>query len=319
MPLRNNGLLLLLLTARLLGQQEDSPTFTADTRLVVLHASVMDKNGKLLNNLPKEAFRVLENGVEQKIRDFKREDIAVSMGLIIDNSGSMRDKRLKVEAAAMALVKASNPNDEIMIVNFNDDAFLDVPFTNDQKKLEEGLARIDSRGGTAMRDALSMSIDEVKEKGKRNKKVLLVITDGNDNTSQVTLEKLIEKAHRAEVLIYCIGLLSEEERREAMKAKKALTAIANASGGLAFFPKDLAEVEKIALDVAYEIRNQFMIAYTPTNQTMDGSFRQIKVLVNAPGKPTVRTRSGYYATPLPKGPASPSSAASRNVANSFRQ
>lgn len=316
MPPRNS-VLLLALTASLLAQQEEPPTFSSDTRLVVLHASVMDKNGKLLNKLPKDSFRVQENGVDQQIRDFKREDIAVSMGLIIDNSGSMRDKRQKVEAAALALVKASNPNDEVLIVNFNDDAFLDVPFTNDHKKLEEGLTRIDSRGGTAMRDALSMSLDEVKEKGKKNKKVLLVVTDGNDNTSQLTLEKLIEKAHRAEVLVYCIGLLNEEERREALKAKKALTALANASGGLAFFPKDLAEVEKIALEVAYEIRNQFMIAYTPANQALDGTFRQIKVTVNAPGRPSVRTRSGYYATPLGKA-AIPAPPPARKVSSSLK-
>lgn len=296
MRLRNSLFLIAALSGTLAAQQE-APTFTSDTRLVVLHASVMDKNGKLLNQLPKEAFKVQENGVDQPIRDFKREDVAVSMGLIIDNSGSMRDKRQKVEAAALALVKKSNPNDEIFIVNFNDDAFLDVPFTNDPKKLEEGLARIDSRGGTAMRDALSMSLDELKDKGKRYKKVLLVVTDGNDNTSQLTLEKLVEKAHRSEVLVYSIGLLSEEERREALKAKKSLQALATASGGLSFFPKDLAEVEKIAMEIAYEIRNQFMIAYTPTNQTLDGSFRQIKVSVNAPGRPSVRTRSGYYATP----------------------
>src|SRR5258708_18766569 len=130
----------------------------------------------------------------------------------IDNRGSMRDKRHKVEPAALDLVKASNHKDEVFIVNFNDEAYLDVPFTNDIKKLEEGLSQINSRGGTAMRDAISMSIDEVKEHGKRDKKILLVVTDGNDNTSLLTLEKLLEKAHRSEVLIYCIRLLTEEER-----------------------------------------------------------------------------------------------------------
>jgi VWFA-related protein len=155
-----------------------------------------------------------------------------------------------------------------------------------------------------------MSIDEVREKGKRYKRVLLVVTDGNDNTSQITLEKLLEKSHRSEVLIYAIGLLNEEERREALKAKKALTALANASGGLAFFPKELAEVERIALEVAHEIRNQFMISYSPTNQAMDGSFRTIKVQVTAPSKPQVRTRSGYYATPQ--------SAAGKKVSQSLR-
>lgn len=276
---------------------QETATFSSDTQLVVLHASVMDKNGKLLTSLPKSAFKVFENGVEQQLRNFQREDVPVSLGLIIDNSGSMRDKRQKVEAASLNLVKASNVKDEVFIVNFNDDAFLDVPLTNDVKKLEEGLTRIDSRGGTAMRDALSMSLDEVRDKGKRDKRVLLIITDGNDNTSQMTLEKLIEKAHRTEVLIYCIGLLNEEERREAVKAKSALNKLATASGGLAFFPKELTEVEKIAMDVAYEIRNQFMLAYSPTNSALDGTFRAIKVTVNAPGHPTVRTRSGYYAKP----------------------
>jgi Ca-activated chloride channel homolog len=307
----NNGILFGVMTAVLAAQQpappaagkqsEDEPTFRADTRLVVMHASVMDKNGKLLTAIPKESFKVFENGAEQQIRQFKREDVPVSLGLIIDNSGSMRDKRQKVESAALALVKNSNKNDEVFIVNFNDDAFLDVPFTNDIKKMEEGLTRIDSRGGTAMRDAVSMSIDEIKEKGKRDKKVLLVVTDGNDNTSLMTLEKLQEKAARAEVLIYSIGLLNEEERREAAKAKRALNNLANISGGLAFYPKEPAEVERIALDVAHEIRNQFMIAYSPTNQALDNTFRQVKVTVNAPGKPQVRTRSGYYAAPATSG------------------
>jgi len=280
--------------------RDEEAVFRSDTRLVVLHASVMDKNGKLLTSLPQSAFKIYENGAEQQIRRFVREDVPVSLGLVIDNSGSMRDKRQQVETAALAMVKASNPSDEVFIVNFNDEAFLDVAFTNDIKKMEEGLTRIDARGGTAMRDAISMSIDELKEKGKQDKKVLLVITDGNDNTSLVTLEKLQEKAARAEVLIYSIGLLNQEERREAGKAKRALNNLADVSGGLAFFPKEAAEVERIGLDVAHEIRNQFMIAYSPTNQALDGSFRQVKVSVNAPGKPQVRTRSGYYASPAPK-------------------
>lgn len=304
MRLHNKALLTALvvfLRPGLGAQEPEQPTFRSDTRLVVLHLSVIDKNGSLITKLPQSAFRVYEDGTEQQIRRFQREDVPVSLGIVIDNSGSMRDKRQKVEAAALALVKSSNRADEVFIVNFNDDAFLDVPFTNDLKKLEEGLTRIDSRGGTAMRDALSMSIDEIREKAKRDKKVLLVITDGNDNTSLITAEQLLEKAHRQDVLVYCIGLLSEEERREAARAKRALTALAHASGGLAFFPKELSEVERIALQIAHEIRNQFMIAYSPTNTNFDGSFRRVKVTVDAPGKPMVRTRSGYYATPNPPG------------------
>lgn len=273
------------------------PTFTSDTRLVLLPVSVADRNGKLITNLPREAFKVYENGAEQAIKVFKREDVPISLGIIIDNSGSMRDKRQKVETASLDLVKASNPHDEVFVVNFNDEAYLDVPFTNDIKKLEEGVARIDSRGGTAMRDAISMSIDYLKEKGKKDKKVLLVVTDGNDTASSGTLEKLIDKCRDSGVLIYSIGLLNEEEKREAHKAKRALDAISKESGGLVFYPKDATEVDRIALQVAQDIRNQYTIAYSPSVQALDGSFRQIKVTVNGPGRPTVRTRTGYYATP----------------------
>jgi VWFA-related protein len=283
------------------GQEDTGTVFRADTRLVVLPTTVVDKNGHLVTTLPREAFTVLENGVQQQIKQFKREDVPVSMGLIIDNSGSMRDKRTKVEAAALALVKASNPDDEVFIVNFNDEAFLDNPhgkdFTNDIQEMEDALTRIDSRGGTAMRDAIRMSIDHVKEKAHKDKKVLVVVTDGNDNSSVVSLEDLVKAAQQSEVLIYAVGLLSDEERREAKRAQKALEALAEATGGETFFPRDVSEVERIATQVAHDIRNQYTIAYTPLNQAMDGGFRQIKVTVKAAGNPTVRARSGYYATP----------------------
>ena len=279
------------------GNSGEEPTFRSDTRLVVLPISVADKNGKLITNLTQQSFKVFENGAEQPIKLFKREDVPVSIGIIIDNSGSMRDKRQKVETASIDLVKASNPRDEVFIVNFNDEAYLDVEMTSDMKKLEEGVARIDSRGGTAMRDAISMSIDYLKDKGKKDKKVLLVVTDGADTASTGSLEKLIDKTRQGEVLVFAIGLLNEEERREAKKAKRALDVITRESGGLSLYPKDLAEVDKIAQEVAHEIRNQYTIAYSPTIQSLDGSFRQIKVTVNGPGRPIARTRTGYYATP----------------------
>jgi len=279
------------------GPPSEEPTFTVGTRLVVLPVSVLDHSGKLVTDLQQKAFKVYENGIEQPIKIFRREDVPISLGMIIDNSGSMREKRQRVETASVDLVKASNPQDEVFIVNFNDDAFLDVPFTNDIKKMEEGIARIDSRGGTAMRDAISMSMDYLRKEGKRQKKVLLVITDGNDNASNISLEKLVNRAQQNEVLVYSIGLLNEEERREARLAKRALDAISHDSGGLAFYPKGASDVDAIALQVAHEIRNQYTIAYSPTVQQMDGSFRQIKVTVNGPGHPTVRTRTGYYATP----------------------
>ncbi len=288
------------------NQPDETTTFRADTRLVVLHATVADKSGRLLTGLTQKSFRVFENDIEQPIKKVLREDVPVSMGLIVDNSGSMRTKRQRVEASALALVKSSNPEDEVFIVNFNDEAFLDKPFTNDIKELEQGLAKIDSRGGTAMRDAVRMSIDYLKENGKRDKKVLVVVTDGDDNNSSVSLENLIKNAQQSEVLIYTVGLLSEEEKREAKRASRALNAIAEASGGGSYYPKEVGDVDKICQQVAHDIRSQYIIQYSPTNPTLDGSFRKIRVVANAPNRPVVRTRSGYYATP-DKGPAASSS------------
>jgi len=276
------------------NEQSDA-IFTADTNLVTLPVSVLDKNGKLVTNLPQSAFKVFENGVEQPIKLFRHEDVPVSMGIVIDNSGSMRDKRAKVAAASLALVKASNPDDEEFIVNFNDVAYLDQQFTSNVKKLEEALDRIDSRGGTAMRDAISMSIDYLKDHAKKEKKVLLVVTDGNDNSSEITLEQLVRKAQQSDVLIYAIGLLSDEEPRDARQAKKALKLLTSNSGGLEYYPKDVAEIDKITPQIAHEIRSQYMLGYLPLNTAMDGTFRKITVMLNG-YKATVRTRNGYYAT-----------------------
>lgn len=270
--------------------------FSTDTREVLLHATVVDKKGNFVTDLPREAFKVIEDGVEQPLKVFRREDVPVSMGLVVDNSGSMRRKRKKVEEAAIALVKASNPQDEIFIVNFNDVAYRDADLTGDVRKLEEGLSRIDAKGGTAMRDALSLSIDYVKEKGRKVKKVLLVVTDGEDTASSDTnpLEKLLNKAQRSEVLIFAIGILNEEDRRAAKRAERELNMLTKQSGGIAHFPQDVEGVENVALQIAKEIRSQYILAYSPTKPD-DGAFRQLKVTVKAPGNPTVRTRSGYYA------------------------
>jgi Ca-activated chloride channel family protein len=279
--------------------QEDKAIFRSDTRLVVCHTTVAEKDGHLVTTLPQQAFTVFENGVKQQIKLFSREDVPVSLGLVIDNSGSMRTKRARVEAASLALVKDSNRQDEVFIVNFNDTAYLDNPrhqaFLNDVRDMEEALKRIDARGGTAMRDAIQMSIDHLKEAHK-DKKVLAVITDGNDNASGVTLEELIRSARQSEVLIYSVGLLGEEEKSEAGRARRALKSLADATGGATFFPKEVDEVDRIAHQVAHDIRSQYTIEYSPTNLAMDGTFRQIKVAVNGRGL-VARTRSGYYATP----------------------
>src|ERR1700686_4594754 len=155
------------------GGQESK--IRVDVNLVVLHTTVLDDRGRFADGLKQENFRVLEDKVEQKLSVFKREDIPVSMGLVIDNSGSMRDKRPRVNEAALTLVQSSNPQDEAFVVNFNDDFYLDLDkdFSNSIPELKEALERIDSRGSTALYDAIIGSLDHVK-KGKKDKKVLLV-------------------------------------------------------------------------------------------------------------------------------------------------
>jgi VWFA-related protein len=288
-------LLIAGLTIPVAGQDEQA-LFRADTRLVVLHATVVDRSGKLVTNLARKAFHVYEDGVEQQMKIFKREDVPVSMGIVIDNSGSMRDKRKKVEDAALALVKASNPEDEVFIVNFNDEAYLDVDFTNDMKKLEDGVARIDSRGGTAMRDAIELSMEHLRTKGKRDKKVVVVVTDGEDNASEVTLERLVQKAQQREVLVYAIGLFNEEDGRAAKRSRRALETLTAATGGVSYYPKDVQDIGTFTLQVARDIRNQYILAYSPLNQALDGGYRQVKVTVSGGGRTSVRTRTGYYAT-----------------------
>ncbi len=281
------------------GEQERDYRIRTDVNLVVLHATVLDQRGKLVADLKAENFRVHEDKVEQKLALFKYEDIPVTVGLVIDNSGSMRDKREKVNTAALTFVRTSNPDDEVFIVNFNDDYFLDLDkdFTSDINEMKEALERIDSRGSTALYDAVIGSLDHVK-KGKRDKHVLLVVTDGEDNASRKSLEATVQEAQQAEAVIYAIGLLGSEKKRAQKNARKALAELAQATGGLAFFPESVEDAEAICTQIAHDIRNQYTLAYYPTNARKDGSFRTVQVEVVPPrgrGKLSVRTRSGYYA------------------------
>ena len=285
---------LFLAAAGVVAAQDDLPTFTVDTREVDLYVSVSDKDGKPISGLPKSAFKVFENGVEQPIKAFNQTDVPVSVGIVIDNSGSMREKRASVNAASLALVKASNPFDEVFIIGFNDSAYLDQDFTSDLKLLETALDKTESRGGTAMREAIHLALGHMKG-AKRDKKVILVITDGNDNTSDETLEQLVREVRESGVLIYCIGLLDEEIAGEARAAKRALKALAEASGGLDYYPKNLAEVEKITPQVAKEIRSQYLLAYSPLNSALDGTYRKIEVQLTGV-KTRPRYRNGYYAS-----------------------
>ncbi len=291
------GVACLFAAAAVAPAQEDPPaTFRADARLVVLHATVTDKSGNLVTNLPRGAFHAFEDGKEQQLKIFRREDVPVSMGIIIDNSASMKNKREKVNAAAESLVAASNRQDEVFLINFDDGVYRDVDFTSDPHKLAQGLGKIDCKGGTAMRDALQNGLLYAKAKGKHDKKVLVVVTDGDDNMSDVTLEEVVREAQQREILVYVIALLAEEEHEAAKRARHAVDIITRDTGGQVWYPKDPSEVSRIALQVAHDIRSQYILAYTPSNGALDGAYRRIRVTANGPGRPAVRTRTGYYAT-----------------------
>ena len=269
----------------------------------MLHVTVTNEQGDFVPDLTRSEFQIYEDKTQQNVSLFSRDDIPVTMGLVIDNSGSMREKRAQVNAAAMTFVKTSNPQDEAFVVNFNDEYYLDTDgdFTSDQRNLQDALSRIDTRGSTALYDAVIGSLNHLK-KGHKDKRVLLLVTDGDDDASRKSFEDTIKAAEESNATIYTIGVFSEDDlkndKRMVRHSKKVLTELAEATGGEAYFPANLEEVTPICEQVAHEIRNQYTIGYYPTNSTKDGTFRSVQVRVFPPrgiGKVMVRTRTGYYA------------------------
>jgi VWFA-related protein len=274
----------------------DRYTFRSQVNEVTLSAVVLDARRHLVTNLAETNFAVYEDNQPQKITFFKRQDIPVSIGIVVDNSGSMRTKRAAVTKAVLNLIQASNPQDEVFVVNFNDDPYLDQDFTNKIPPLREALDRVDSRGGTALYDAVIASADHLAKGAKKEKKVLLVITDGVDNESRESLESAIRKVQDDNgPTIYTIGILGDEPGIK--RAKRALQSLSDQTGGVAFFPKDLMEVDEISQEVARDIRNQYTLTYKPTNPRSNGGYRKVKVEARAPGYKDlqVRTRDGYFA------------------------
>ena len=273
---------------------------------VVLNCTVVDSDGHLVQDLTQDDFHVYEDNVLQTIVSFQHSDIPVSMGILIDNSGSMRDKRAAVNEAALDLIRASNPSDEAFIVNFSDEAFLDQDFTSDINKLRQGLSHIESRGGTALYDAVVASADQLAQGARRPKQVLLIITDGEDNASTLNLEQTIRRVQDLQgPVVYSIGLLFGDDARgaEAHRAKRALQLLSDETGGIAFFPHSLADVDSIAAEVARDIRNQYTIGYHSTKPMSQGGYRVVRVEAKSHnhGKLLVRTKAGYY--PKPENPA----------------
>lgn len=273
-------------------------TIERDVNLVTLHVSVSGEDGQFVPGLGRESFRVFEDNVPQQISVLRQEDVPVSMGLLIDNSGSMYDKRAAVNAAALTLVQASNPDDEVFVAHFNDNYFfdLDKDFSSDLGELRKALAHRDSEGTTALYDAVLNSLNHLK-KGYSDKKVLLIVSDGEDNYSRATFAALLDQAQRSSALIYAVGLLTQEKPESAARDRQALLSLAEATGGAAFFPTGVPEVESICAQIARDIRHQYTVGYYPSNASHDGSFRSLRVEVVPPpggGKLSVRARTGYF-------------------------
>jgi VWFA-related protein len=277
-------------------------TFKVSVDQVVLHATVLNRKGVPVSGLGKDNFQIYEDGVLQEIRYFAHDDIPVEVGLIIDNSGSMRPKRREVIAAALAFARSSNPQDQMFVVHFNEKVSFglpeSMPFTDKVPVLEVALSGISADGETALYDAVAAGLDHLKQ-GNRDKKVLIVISDGADNASKHTKAQILAMAGQSDAVLYTIGLLDESDPEQHFDVLKQL---AKAAGGEAFLPQTLEDVVPICERIAQDIRSQYTLAYLPTNRKQDGSYRTVQVKTNAPerGRMSVRTRTGYFAAMTPQ-------------------
>jgi Ca-activated chloride channel family protein len=268
--------------------------FKKQVEEVVLHATVVDEEHHLITGLDKGAFSISENGQPQAITSFRREDVPVEIGIVVDNSGSMRDKRGQVNQAVLNLIRTSNSEDQVFVVNFGQSPYLDQDFTSDVNLLQAALHQVSAKGSTALYDAIMASAVHLENNPRLSKKVLLVITDGQDNMSQATLQEASRRLQQANgPTLYAIGLLGSGLRTE---GREALQALASGTGGVAYFPDSLDQVDNITRTVARDIRSQYILAFKPKNQNLKPAYQSLRVDAQAPGygKLTVRTRSGYY-------------------------
>ncbi len=284
--------------AEQMHKQGEGWVLRTEVEEVELYCTVLEGN-QLVPGLKKDDFEVYEDGVRQNVISFQHNDVPVSIALVVDNSGSMSRKRPSVNKSAMDLIEASNPQDEAFVVNFSDEAFIDQDFTSDVNKLRDGLAHLESRGGTALYDAVVASADKLAATAKRPKQVLILITDGDDNASTLSLDQTIHRVQQLSgPVIYTIGLLSSDEmsRTEEKHARRALETLSAETGGMAFFPKNIEQVDQIAAEVARDIRNQYTLGYHSTKPSTVPGFRHVEVTAKGKGmgKLNVRTRTGYF-------------------------
>jgi Ca-activated chloride channel homolog len=277
------------------GNDQGMFVFKKQVEEVVLHATVVDDQQHLVTGLSKTDFSIFENGAAQTITSFRREDVPVEIGIVVDNSGSMRDKREQVSQAVLNLVRASNPQDQVFVVNFGQNPYLDQDFTSNVNLLQAALRQEPTRGSTALYDAIAASDVHLEHNPRLSKKVLLVITDGQDNMSQQTLQETLHHLQQPDgPTLYAIGLVGSGLKIE---GREALRQLATATGGSAYFPDSADQVDNITRTVAHDIRSQYIIAFRPKNQNSKPEYQSLHVDAHAAGysQLTVRTRSGYYA------------------------
>ncbi len=269
--------------------------FRKQVEEVVLHATVVDQQNNLVPNLGRSGFQVFEDGKPQQITSFHQEHVPVALGILIDNSGSMLPKRAAVNQAALNLIRSTDPHDEIFVVNFGEEYYLDQDFTNDEAKLKAALERIETRGSTALYDAVVASALHMKQQTTLQKRILLVVTDGGDNASQETLEETLQQLQQKDSpVVYVIALTNPAKRENS--TIRALETLSQKTGGTAYFPSDVQEVDSITRTIASAIRSQYVIGYKSSSTSTGHAFHGIDVQAYDSGRRKLRvlTRTGYY-------------------------
>jgi Ca-activated chloride channel family protein len=273
--------------------------------LVLMYTTAIDENGRFVSGLKQENFKIYEDGVQQSINSFSQEDAPISMGILLDLSLSMRNKVNQVNKAALAFIRASNPQDQVFLIGFNENAELLQDFTSDIDEISDSLENAAVMGSTALYDAIYLGVQKAHT-GSRPKKAIVVITDGEDRESFYSLEELLAKVQETDVQVFCIGFLNSVPKKSLFgrwsksvpeKAHDALQKISEETGGKAFFLSDTKDLGNIVSEIATELRSQYAIGYFSSNTAHDGTFRRVKIEVTgSPAKGALlRYRRGYFA------------------------
>jgi VWFA-related protein len=294
-------MLRLFLCTAIIAFCQEAVTLRSDTTLVLIPVAVTDKLNRFVVGLGKDNFKVFEDGKEQKIASFSGEDAPLSIGILVDTSGSMDVKLNRSRAAAREFLKTMNDQDEGFLIEFNDGVEMMHGFTSDFKEIDENLNHLEPKGLTALFDALHTGLTEMR-KAKNPRKALLMISDGGDNHSRYTAEDIASVVRDADVQIYAIGVFEPEFKIGRTKEEKTgpelLSEIANQTGGRAYPARSLNDLPALAAKVGVELRNQYVLGYSPTNSQRDGTYRKVKVTIDAPpGLPALQAswRLGYTA------------------------